>query len=96
VAAAGGERFKVALIVRGDLGWGGGMLGAMCASVLLALFKKLYKARDPLLSIWVRAPLGAGGRMMGGMGHAQLVLKMPGAYMTVMEHGQLVGMLAAL
>jgi peptidyl-tRNA hydrolase len=64
VAAAGGERFKVALIVRGDLGWGGGMLGAMCASVLLALFKKLYKGRDPLLSIWVRPWGGRGGKAL--------------------------------
>jgi peptidyl-tRNA hydrolase len=42
-------------VVRRDLGWHKQKLAVMTAHAALALFKKVYKARNPALMQWVRS-----------------------------------------
>jgi peptidyl-tRNA hydrolase len=42
-------------VVRRDLGWHKQKLAVMTAHAALALFKKVYKSRNPALMQWVRA-----------------------------------------
>jgi hypothetical protein len=42
-------------VVRRDLGWHKQKLAVMTAHAALALFKKVYKSRNPALLQWVRA-----------------------------------------
>lgn len=40
-------------VVRKDLGWNKQKTAVMVAHAALALFKKVYKSRNPVLSQWV-------------------------------------------
>jgi hypothetical protein len=58
-------------VVRRDLGWHKQKLAVMTAHAALALFKKVYKSRNPALMQWVRARAdvceSAGARTMGAV-----------------------------
>eukprot|EP00878_Enallax_costatus_P016574 GHUV01017390.1.p1 GENE.GHUV01017390.1~~GHUV01017390.1.p1 ORF type:complete len:184 (+),score=45.58 GHUV01017390.1:521-1072(+) len=56
VGSAGGDsRLRMVFVVRKDLSWNKQKTAVMVAHAALALFKKVYKSRNPALSQWEMA-----------------------------------------